>query len=70
MSSEDRAENSSLSLRTLTLLHRYLDGFVVVGKARRGDLAPAELEELLRKAAVETEEIRQIQSEYKRFRIR
>jgi hypothetical protein len=70
MSAEDQTKNSSLSLRTLTLLHGCLDDFVVVGKARRGDLAPAELEKLLRKAAVETEEIRQILSEFKRFRMR
>ncbi len=59
--------NSSLSPRTLRLLHRYLDDFVAVGKARRGELAPAELEKVLRKAAMESEEIQQIMSEYKRF---
>jgi hypothetical protein len=59
-----------LSPRTLRLLHNYLDDFVEVGKARSGELAPMELEKLLRKAAVEPEEIRQIMSEYKRFHMR
>ncbi|MGB6068312.1 MAG: hypothetical protein WBG50_26180 [Desulfomonilaceae bacterium] len=63
---EDR--KNELSLKTLGLLHRYLDDFVIVGKARRGELSSAELETLLRKAAMDAEEIRQILQEYKRVR--
>ena len=70
MSLEDQIGENSLSLKTLGLLHRYLDDFVLVGKARKGELSPIELETLLRKAAVDAEEIRQILSEYKRFRRR
>jgi len=68
MSLQDQVDKNSLSLKTLGLLHRYLDDFVLVGKARRGELSPVELETLLRKAAMDVEEIRQILSEYKRFR--
>ncbi len=68
MSLQDQVDKNSLSLKTLGLLHRYLDDFVLVGKARRGELFPVELETLLRKAAMDVEEIRQILSEYKRFR--
>lgn len=68
MSLQDQVDKNSLSLKTLGLLHRYLDHFVLVGKARRGELSPVELETLLRKAAMDVEEIRQILSEYKRFR--
>jgi len=70
MSAEDLTNYGSLSLRTLTLLHRYLDDFVEVRRARRGELAPIELERLLREAAVDPEEIREILSEYKRFHAR
>ncbi len=68
MSLQDQVGKNSLSLKTLGLLHRYLDDFVLVGKARRGEFSPVELETLLRKAAVDAEEIRQILTEYKRFR--
>ncbi len=70
MSEENEATKNSLSLRTLRLLHSYLDDFVQVGRARRGELAPTELEKLLREAAVDTEETRQIMLEYKRFHMR
>ena len=63
---EDR--KNELSLKTLGLLHRYLDAFVIVGKARKGELSSAELETLLCKAAMDAEEIRQILQEYKRVR--
>jgi hypothetical protein len=68
MSIQDEGLKNSLSLKTLGLLHGYLDDFVLVGKARRGEFSPVELETLLRKAAMDAEEIRQILSEYKRFR--
>jgi hypothetical protein len=68
MSLLDQVGQNRLSLKTLGLLHRYLDDFVLVGKARRGELSPAELETLLRKAAMDAEEIGQILSDYKRFR--
>ena len=51
MSLQDKVGKNSLSLKTLGLLHRYLDDFVLVGKARRGELSPVELETFLRKAA-------------------
>jgi hypothetical protein len=70
MSGQNQSTNRSLNPRTLRLLHKYLDDFVEVGKAKRGELAPVELEKLLHKAAVEEEEIRQIVSEYKRFHMR
>jgi hypothetical protein len=68
MSLQDEGRNNLLSLKSLGLLHRYLDDFVLVGKARRGEFSPVELESLLRKAGMDAEEIRQILSEYKRFR--
>jgi hypothetical protein len=68
MSLQDQVGKNSLSLKTLGLLHRYLDDFVLVGKARRGEFSPVELETLLRKAAMDAEEVRQILTEYKRFR--
>ncbi len=67
MSPEDEVRKTSLSVKTLSLLHRYLDDFVLVGKIRRGELSPLELENLLRNTFVDPEEIRQIISEYKRF---
>jgi hypothetical protein len=67
MSLEDEGRKNSLSLKSLGLLHRYLDDFVLVGKARRGELSPIELETLLRKAGMDAEDIRPILSEYKRF---
>ena len=48
MSLQDKVGKNSLSLKTLGLLHRYLDDFVLVRKARRGELSPAELETHLR----------------------
>jgi hypothetical protein len=68
MSLQDQVGKNSLSLKTLGLLHRYLDDFVLVGKARRGQLSPVELEMLLRKAAMGAKEIQEILQEYKRFR--
>jgi hypothetical protein len=70
MSLQDQVGKKSLSLTTLGLLHRYLDDFVLVGKARRGELSPVELEGLLRRTVANSDEIRQILSEYKRFRNR
>ena len=70
MSLQDQVGKNSLSLKTLGLLHRYLDDFVLVGKARRGELSPVELETHLRQAAMDAEEIQEILSEYKRFRSR
>ena len=70
MSLQDKVGKNSLSLKTLGLLHRYLDDFVLVGKARRGEFSPVELETLLRKAGMDAEEMRQILLEYKRFRNR
>jgi hypothetical protein len=70
MSLQDQVGKNSLSLKTLGLLHRYLDDFVLVGKARRGELSPVELEGLLRRTVANSYEIRQILSEYKRFRNR
>ena len=70
MSLQDQVGKNSLSLKTLGLLHRYLDDFVLVGKARRGEFSLVELETLLRKAAMDAEDIRPILSEYKRFRNR
>jgi hypothetical protein len=67
MPEQNESARNSLSPKTLSLLHRYLDDFVVVGKARRGEISVVELENLLRDAFVEAEEIRQIISEYKRF---
>ena len=68
MSLQDQVGKNSLSLKTLGLLHRYLDDFVLVGKARRGEFSPIELESLLRKAGMDAEDIRPILAEYKRFR--
>jgi hypothetical protein len=68
MSLQDQVGKNSLSVKTLGLLHRYLDDFVLVGKARRGEFSPVELETLLRNSAMYVEEIRQILTEYKRFR--
>ncbi|MGO9566814.1 MAG: hypothetical protein ACLP5H_04650 [Desulfomonilaceae bacterium] len=68
MSPEGQIRKSTLSLKTLGLLHRYLDDFVLVGRVRRGELSPVELETLLRKAAMDSEEIQQILLEYKRLR--
>jgi hypothetical protein len=68
MSAQNQNGKNSLSPKTLALLHRYLDDFVVVGKARKGELSSVELGALLREAVVDAEEIRQIVSEYKRFR--
>jgi hypothetical protein len=67
MPAQNGSAKNSLSLKTLSLLHRYLDDFVIVGKARRGEISAVELENLLSKALVEAEEIRQIISDYKRF---
>jgi len=68
MSSRNEVRRNSLSLKTLGLLHRYLDDFVLVGKARRGELSSVELEAHLRRVAVDVEEIRQILDEYRLFR--
>jgi hypothetical protein len=68
MSLQNQVGKNSLSLKTLGLLHRHLDDFVLVGKARRGELSPAELETHLREAAVDREEIQEILQEYKLFR--
>jgi len=57
-----------LSLQTLRLLHRYLDGFVELQRARSGNLAAAELQRLLRAAGADPSEIREILSEYRKFR--
>jgi hypothetical protein len=54
----------------LGLLHRYLDDFVLVGKARRGELFPVELEGHLRQTVASSDEIQEILSEYKRFHSR
>jgi hypothetical protein len=67
MTAQKEGAKNSLSHKTLSLLHRHLDDFVVVGKARKGEISAIELENLLRKAFVEAEEIRQIISDYKRF---
>jgi hypothetical protein len=64
----DESHKNSLSVKTLGLLHRYLDDFVQVGKARRGELSSVEIESLLRQALVDEEEMRQILSDYHRFR--
>ncbi len=68
MSSQDQGGKRSLNLKTLGLLHRYLDDFILVGKARRGGFSPVELEALLRKTTADAEEIQQILDDYKRFR--
>ena len=68
MSSNAESFKNTLSLKTLGLLHRYLDDFVLVRKARLGELSSVELEALLRRAGADAEEIRQVLSEYKRFR--
>jgi hypothetical protein len=65
---DDKGRRTTLSLKTLGLLHKYLDNFVLVGQARRGELSPTELETLLCKAFMDAREIQQILSEYKRFR--
>jgi hypothetical protein len=70
MSLQDQVGKNSLSLKTLGLLHRYLDDFVLVGKARRGELFPAELEGLLRQTVASSDEIQEILFEYKRFHSR
>jgi hypothetical protein len=70
MSLQDKVGKNSLSLKTLGLLHRYLDDFVLVGKARRGELFPVELEGHLRQTVASSDEIQEILSEYKRFHSR
>ena len=58
MSLQDEVGKNSLSLKTLGLLHRYLDDFVLVGKARRGELSPIGTGgHLLRTAGMDSEEI-------------
>jgi hypothetical protein len=70
MSLENQGRKNSLSLKTLGLLHRYLDDFVLVRKARRGELFPVELEGHLRQTVASSDEIQEILSEYKRFHSR
>jgi hypothetical protein len=68
MSSEHEGRQNSLSLKTLSLLHRYLDDFAQVGKARRGELSSVELHALLLNAVVDPEEIQEILLHYEQFR--
>jgi hypothetical protein len=57
-----------LSLATLRLLHRHVDDFVLVHKARTGILTVAELERLLRDSGVEAQEIKEALTDYRRHR--
>jgi len=63
---EDR--DMTLSAHALRLLHRYLDGFVEMQRARTGSLAASELQRLLRAAGADPHDIREILAEYRKFR--
>jgi len=58
----------TLSVHTLRLLHRYLDGFVELQRARTGSLAASELQRMLRAAGAYPHETREILAEYRKFR--
>ncbi len=58
----------TLSVNTLRLLHKYLDGFVELQRARSGSLAAVELQRLLKAGGADTSEIREILAEYRKFR--
>jgi hypothetical protein len=57
-----------LSLATLRLLHRHVDDFVLVQKARTGTLTVAELERILRDSGVEAQEIKEALTDYRQHR--
>ncbi|HMK33930.1 MAG TPA: hypothetical protein VK463_02605 [Desulfomonilaceae bacterium] len=57
-----------LSIPTLRLLHRYLDDFVAVRKAKSGALSLAELERRLKMSGASREEVQDILAEYRRHR--
>jgi hypothetical protein len=57
-----------LSARTLRFLHRQIDDFVVIHKARSGSLSVAELERLLRNSAADAQEMKEALADYRRYR--
>ena len=63
----DARNERSLSLKTLRILHRYLDDFVLVKKARSGLISASELEQLLRSGGADPDEIRHVIAEYRAF---
>jgi len=63
---EDTNPKKSLSLKSLRLLHRYFDDFVLLHRAKSGTLPPAELSRLLRMAGADDQEIQMIMNEYRR----
>jgi hypothetical protein len=71
MSDPDQATQfaaSRLSLQTLRLLHKYLDDFVLVGRAKAGTLSSAELKTRLFRAGAPPRETELIIAEYARYR--
>ena len=60
------AAKPTLSFKSVKLLHRHLDDFTLVKRAKSGDLSVAELERLLKHACADPEEIHEILSEYGR----
>ena len=66
-SQSDARNEHSLSLKTLRILHRYLDDFVLVKKARSGLISPSELERLLCAGGADPDETRYVIAEYRAF---
>jgi hypothetical protein len=57
-----------LSLKSLRILHRYLDELALILKVKLGEIAAVELELLLRRSGAQTEEIQQVLVDHRRFR--
>ena len=62
------ADKPSLSLKSLRILHRYVDDLALLLRTKRGELAVVDLERLLGSAGAETDEIRHVLADYRRLR--
>jgi hypothetical protein len=57
-----------LSLKSLRILHRYLDDLAVTLKVKSGGITAVELERLLRHSGAETDEIQYVLADFRRCR--